>query len=61
MSFKGGEMVFGRKGLGATLAVLAALFTFALFTDPAWAQAALAVDKIGPTGPLWWETPSPIR
>lgn len=40
MSFKGGEMVLGRKGFGATLAVLAAamLVVAGLFASPARAQ-----------------------
>ena len=42
MSFEGGEMVFGRRGLGVTLAVLAAamLIVAGLFASPARAQAA---------------------
>jgi LPXTG-motif cell wall-anchored protein len=41
MSFKGGEMILGRKGFGATLAVLAAamLVLSGLFASPARAQA----------------------
>lgn len=41
MSSKGGEMVFGRKGLGATLAVLAAFLLLVLasvLAAPAWAE-----------------------
>ena len=51
MRFEGGQMVLGRKGLGATLAVLAAvmLVLSGLFASPARAQAtpdSVVVDLV---------------
>ncbi|MBA3475094.1 MAG: DUF11 domain-containing protein [Rubrobacter sp.] len=50
MIFNGGSVIVsGKRRLGIVfVALLAALFASALFSDPAWAQANLSITKQGP-------------